>query len=116
MDVKTAFLNGILKEEVYLSPPSGYELPDRQVYHLHKTLYGLKQSPCEWYFTIDNFFQQNKYSRINADFCIYTSQDKQVIIILKSQFDSIKIANYTSQVIKCNPLDVFSFGYIFIGP
>jgi hypothetical protein len=82
MDVKTAFLNGILKEEVYLIPPPGYELPNGQVYHLCRTLYGLKQSPHEWYSTIDNFFQQNKYSRINADFCVYTSLDKQVIIIL----------------------------------
>ena len=68
MDVKTAFLNDILKEEVYLISPPGYELPNVQVYHLHRIFYGLKQSPCEWYSTIDSFFQQNKYSRISANF------------------------------------------------
>nr|GEW74708.1 hypothetical protein [Tanacetum cinerariifolium] len=65
MDLKTAFLNGILKEEVYVSQPPGFvnkQYPDH-VYALDKALYGLKQAPQAWYdvlskFLIDNGFQK----------------------------------------------------------
>nr|GEW58402.1 retrovirus-related Pol polyprotein from transposon TNT 1-94 [Tanacetum cinerariifolium] len=51
MDVKTTFLNGKLKEEVYVSQPKGFVNPDHQthVYRLKKDLYGLKQAPRAWY-------------------------------------------------------------------
>ncbi|GJW28079.1 retrovirus-related pol polyprotein from transposon TNT 1-94 [Tanacetum coccineum] len=57
MDVKTAFLNGELKEEVYVSQPEGFVDPDRphHVYHLKKSLYRLKQAPWAWYETFSKF-------------------------------------------------------------
>ena len=51
MDVKTVFLNGLLKEDVYVAQPKGfidYHLPDHVLY-LKKTLYSLKQAPKAWY-------------------------------------------------------------------
>ncbi|GKD54893.1 retrovirus-related pol polyprotein from transposon TNT 1-94, partial [Tanacetum coccineum] len=57
MDMKTAFLNGELKEEVYVSQPKGFVDPDRpnHIYRLKKALYCLKQAPRAWYDTLSKF-------------------------------------------------------------
>ncbi|GJZ22320.1 retrovirus-related pol polyprotein from transposon TNT 1-94 [Tanacetum coccineum] len=57
MDVKTAFLNGILREEVYVSQPDGFVDPENpnHVYKLKKALYGLKQAPRAWYDLLSSF-------------------------------------------------------------
>ncbi|GKE31097.1 retrovirus-related pol polyprotein from transposon TNT 1-94 [Tanacetum coccineum] len=65
MDVKTAFLNGELKEEVYVSQPEGFVDPDHpnHVYHLKKALYGLKQAPWAWYDTMSRFLLAYRFSK-----------------------------------------------------
>ncbi|GJU64135.1 retrovirus-related pol polyprotein from transposon TNT 1-94, partial [Tanacetum coccineum] len=65
MDVKTAFLNGELKEEVYVSQPEGFVDPDRpnHVYRLKKALYGLKQAPRAWYDTLSKFLLAKGFSK-----------------------------------------------------
>ena len=57
MDVTTAFLNGMIEEEVYIKQPQGFEVEDKvtHVYKLKKDLYGLKKPPRAWYGRIDSF-------------------------------------------------------------
>ena len=57
LDVKTAFLHGELKEEIYMTQPDGYRVAGKEnwVCNLHRSLYGLKQSPWQWYKRFDKF-------------------------------------------------------------
>ncbi|GJT01917.1 retrovirus-related pol polyprotein from transposon TNT 1-94 [Tanacetum coccineum] len=65
MDVKTTFLNGELKKEVYVSQPEGFVDPNHptHVYCLKKAMYGLKQAPRAWYDTLSRFLLDNKFSK-----------------------------------------------------
>nr|GEX93349.1 Gag-Pol polyprotein [Tanacetum cinerariifolium] len=65
MDVKTAFLNDNLQEEVYVSQPNGFVDPDNpnHVYKLKKALYGLKQAPCAWYDMLYSFMISQEFSK-----------------------------------------------------
>jgi hypothetical protein len=49
LDVKNVFLNGELREYVYMRPPPGYSVPEGMVCHLHRSLYGIKQAPWAWF-------------------------------------------------------------------
>ncbi|GJY38444.1 putative ribonuclease H-like domain-containing protein [Tanacetum coccineum] len=69
MDVKTAFLNGDLQEEVFVSQPEGFEDPDNptHVYRLKKALYGLKQASKAWYDTLSKFLMANNFFKGAVD-------------------------------------------------
>ncbi|GKD00097.1 retrovirus-related pol polyprotein from transposon TNT 1-94 [Tanacetum coccineum] len=65
MDVKTAFLKGSFKEEVYVSQPDGFVDPDfpDHVYKLKKALYNLKQAPRAWYDKLSSFLIENHFTK-----------------------------------------------------
>jgi hypothetical protein len=74
MDVKSAFLNGVIQEEVYVRQPLGFEspkYPDR-VYKLSRALYGLKQAPRAWYARIKTFLLEHGYVMGSVDKTIFT--------------------------------------------
>ncbi|GJW00107.1 retrovirus-related pol polyprotein from transposon TNT 1-94 [Tanacetum coccineum] len=74
MDIKTAFLNGELKEEVYVSQPKGFVDQDNpsHVYKLKKALYGLKQAPRAWYDMLSSFLISQQFSKGAVDLTLFT--------------------------------------------
>uniref|UniRef100_A0A2N9FFW3 Integrase catalytic domain-containing protein n=1 Tax=Fagus sylvatica TaxID=28930 RepID=A0A2N9FFW3_FAGSY len=87
MDVKTAFLHGDLKEEIYMVQPEGFEAKGKEhkVCRLKKSLYGLKQAPRQWYKKFDSFMVGQGYTRTDADHCVYVRQfpnGKFIILLL----------------------------------
>lgn len=84
MDFVTAFLNGELKEEVYIDPPEGFteESHPEKVWKLKKTLYGLKQSPRCWYLKLHIFLEQAGFIRSNLDHSLYIHPADKVILVV----------------------------------
>lgn len=87
LDVKSVFLNGDLKEEIYLVQPEGFVKKGQEhlVCKLKKTLYGLKHAPRYWYEKIDKFFLQQKLKkRSKNDLNLYVRTDRNGDIVLLS--------------------------------
>ena len=86
MDVKTAFLNGDLEEEIYMDQPEGFTMPgnEHKVCKLLKYLYGLKQAPRQWHEKFDQCLLSNGFKTNESDKCIYYKNfdDAHVIICL----------------------------------
>ncbi|GJW65560.1 retrovirus-related pol polyprotein from transposon TNT 1-94 [Tanacetum coccineum] len=95
MDVKTSFLNGELKEEVYVSQLEGFVDPDHptHVYRLKKALYGLKQAPRAWYDTLSRFLLDNKFSKGAIDPTLFTQKTGKHIILVQIYVDDIIFAS-----------------------
>eukprot|EP00253_Pinus_taeda_P012381 PITA_12381 len=103
LDVKSAFLNGDLKEEIYLVQPEGFVKKSQEhlVCKLKKALYGLKQAPRTWYEKIDSFFIQHGLHRSLNDPNMYTKFNKQRQIILISLYvDDMIITGNANNLIK----------------
>nr|GEV30351.1 hypothetical protein [Tanacetum cinerariifolium] len=85
MDVKIAFLNGELKEEVYVSQPLGFVDPYHPTlfYRLKKALYGLKQAPQAWYDTLSQFLLDNKFSKGADDLTLFAQKTGKHILLVQ---------------------------------
>ncbi|KAL4284533.1 hypothetical protein GQ457_16G014010 [Hibiscus cannabinus] len=85
MDVKSAFLNGYLEEEVYIEQPPGYikQGHEDKVYCLKKALYRLKQAPRAWNTRIDEYFQKNGFIKSPYEHTLYTkkNEDGDIMIV-----------------------------------
>ncbi|KAH9672026.1 protein ALUMINUM SENSITIVE 3 [Citrus sinensis] len=91
MDVKSAFLNGYIMEEVYVKQPPGFENEkfSDHVYKLSKVLYGLKQAPRVWYDKLKNFLLDNDFSIGKADTTLFVKYKNQDIFIVQIYVDDI---------------------------
>ncbi|GJT71920.1 retrovirus-related pol polyprotein from transposon TNT 1-94 [Tanacetum coccineum] len=95
MDVKTAFLNGDLQEEVFVSQPEGFEDQDNptHVYRLKKALYGLKQAPRAWYDTLSKFLLANNFFKGAVDPTLFTRKSGKHILLVQIYVDDIIFAS-----------------------
>ena len=84
MDVKCAFLNGPLSEEVFVKQPPGFEVKNQmtKVYKLHKALYGLKQAPRAWNKRIDGYLNNIGFSKCVAEHGVYVRKDQNKGVIV----------------------------------
>ncbi|GKA72409.1 zinc finger, CCHC-type containing protein, partial [Tanacetum coccineum] len=104
MDVKIAFLNGELDEEVYMNQPQGFIMPGNEykVCKLIKSLYGLKQTPKQWHQKFDEVVLSNGYLLNQVEKCVYSKFDesgKGVIICLYVD-DMLSQSHYIEKVLK----------------
>nr|GFA01204.1 retrovirus-related Pol polyprotein from transposon TNT 1-94 [Tanacetum cinerariifolium] len=96
MDVQMAFLNGELKEEVYVSQPEGFVYQDNpsHVYKLKKALYGLKQAPRAWYDMLSSFLILQHFYKGVVDPTLFTRQAGNDLLLLTDygfQFNKIPL-------------------------
>ncbi|GKA82562.1 retrovirus-related pol polyprotein from transposon TNT 1-94 [Tanacetum coccineum] len=91
MDVKTAFLHGTLKEDVYVYQPEGFIDADhpRHVYKLKKALYGLKQAPRAWYDQLSSFLLQNHFFKGTIDPTLFIRRFDDDILVVQVYVDDI---------------------------
>ena len=84
MDVKTAFLNGELEEEVFMECPEGVPdiLKPGFALRLVKAIYGLRQSPQAWYQKIHTFFSNNNFYRSTQDYSLYINYDRKILVLV----------------------------------
>ncbi|GJV20135.1 retrovirus-related pol polyprotein from transposon TNT 1-94 [Tanacetum coccineum] len=116
MDVKTAFLNGNLQEEVYVSQPDGFVDPDNpnHVYKLKKALYGFKQAPCAWYDMLSSFLISQDFSKGSVDPTLFIRKEGKELLMVQVHVNDIIFAASTPELCdifakiifnSCDPVD-----------
>nr|GEV73446.1 retrovirus-related Pol polyprotein from transposon TNT 1-94 [Tanacetum cinerariifolium] len=100
MDVKTAFLNGNLREEVYVSQPDGFVDSDNpnHVYKLKKALYGLKQAPRAWYDMLSSFLLSQDFCKGSVDPTLIIRRNGNDLLLVQIYVDDIIFAASTLEL------------------
>lgn len=103
LDVKCAYLNGNLEEELYLEQQQGFQKPEQEekVLTLNKSLYGLKQAARAWNRTVTEVLQKLGFQRSKADMCLYMRQDKERMMYVFLYVDDLLVAGVTPEATKC---------------
>ena len=94
MDVKSAFLNGLINELVYVEQPPGFEDPrtSNHVYRLHKALYGLKQAPTAWYERLRDFLIMQGFKIGRVDTTLFTKDVNEIFSFVKFMLTILSLA------------------------
>lgn len=103
LDVKTAFLNGTLEEEIFMEQLEGYEAKGKEdmVCLLKKSLYGLKQSPSQWNKRFDGFMKDQGFRQSPYDQCVYVSgEDVKSMIYLLIYVDDMLLVSKSMEVVQ----------------
>ncbi|GKF89491.1 retrovirus-related pol polyprotein from transposon TNT 1-94, partial [Tanacetum coccineum] len=100
MDIKTTFLNGILREEVYVSQPDGFVDQDNlnHVYKLKKALYGLEQALHAWYDLLSKFLLSQEFSKGTVDPILFIRRQGKDILLVQIYVDDIIFASTTPEL------------------
>nr|GEU92401.1 60S ribosomal protein L35 [Tanacetum cinerariifolium] len=102
MDVKSAFLYGTIKEEVYVCQPLGFKDPDcpAKVYKVVKALYGLHQAPRALYETLANYLVENGFQREKIDQTLFIKKQKGYILLVQVYVDDIIFGSTNKEMCK----------------
>jgi len=94
MDVSSAFLNGDLDEEIYMAQPEGFAAQGQEhlVCRLKKSLYGLKQSPRQWYQKLHSTLSDLGFSRCASDHCVWIWAKDGIKVIIPAYVDDLTLA------------------------
>ena len=100
MDVKSAFLNGLISEKVFAEQPSGFRdqtLPNH-VYKLNKALHGLRQAPRVWYGRLSKFLLENDFVRENMERTLFIKRKRNELLVIQIYIDDI-IFSVTNKIL-----------------
>ena len=111
LDIKTAFLNGDIEEDIYLKQPPGYEEgTSNLVCHLQRALYGLRQAPRQWHARLKKELEEIGFTESEADPGLFIYNDKQGTIYLLVYVDDMLVAAKELSSVewaKCKIKDIF---------
>jgi len=102
MDVKSAFLNGVISEEVFVKQPPGFKdlKHPNHVYKLKKSLFGLKQAPRAWYNRLSNFLIKNDFKRGQVDTTLFRRTLEKDILVVQIYVDDIIFGSTNASLCK----------------
>ncbi|KAK9928322.1 hypothetical protein M0R45_025465 [Rubus argutus] len=101
LDVKSAFLHGELKEDVYVEQPKGYEKKgsEQKVYKLQKALYGLKQAPRAWFSRIESYFIKEGFKCSPSEQTLFIKRKEGKILIVSVYVDDLMFTSNDDEML-----------------
>ncbi|CAI7933491.1 unnamed protein product, partial [Closterium sp. NIES-54] len=100
MDISTAFLNGIILEELYMLQPEGLDDGSGRVCRLKKAIYGLKQAPRAWYHKLEETLLAGGFKKSECDHSLFLLQEKEPFLMLLEYVDDILLFSESAAMIE----------------